>query len=61
MRAVEAVQAARLSLCKAELYWAENDRLQEADVGKRIANIRNETEKWRARTVDEILRDFADA
>lgn len=58
VRAAEAVRAAHLSLLKAEHYWAEDASVLGRDVDARIDKIRNETQKWSERLIDEILDDY---
>jgi len=53
-RAVERVRTAHLSLLKARRHWAGNVR--DRDAAARLRNIERETENWKLRSVDEILK-----
>ena len=57
-RVAEKLRAARLSLLKAELYWANDARLDGRDMTARLANIQDETRKWTEKSADAILNDF---
>ncbi len=58
LRATEAVKAAHLLLLKAELYWSQDAKIAERDIGARIDNIEREKQRWTERTLDEILHDY---
>jgi hypothetical protein len=59
VRAAEDLRAARLSLLKAERYWAEDGRTRGRDVEERVTKIHNDTQQWMEKPVDEILRDYS--
>lgn len=57
-RAVENLKDARLSLLKAELYWAEDERIRGRNVDGRVAKIQDESRRWQERSVEDILHDY---
>ncbi len=56
VHAAEAVRHARLSLLKAELYWAIDLRGDNDD--DRLRSIRRAQQRWTERPVDEIVHDY---
>jgi hypothetical protein len=58
VQAAEGVRAAQLSLLKAELYWAENEKIRGRDVEGRVGRLQNDLQRWSEKSVDQILHDY---
>jgi hypothetical protein len=55
VRAVENFRSAQLSLLKAKLYWAKDNRIRGRDTDDQIATLGAEMEQLMRKKVEEIL------
>ena len=47
-----------MSLLKAELYWAQDAKVQGRDVDELVAKLQSDTQRWLDISIDEILHDY---
>jgi hypothetical protein len=57
--AAEKLRAAALSLVKARFYWAKDAKIKGRNFDERVAKFQSETQKWKNKSIDEILHDYA--